>query len=54
MMLHIRIDDEPLNKDARFACGIGWPMPAGDVYFREAEPLQRSACYLHTRPEVEA
>lgn len=52
-MIHIRIDDEPLNRDARFACGIGWPMPAGDVYFHEAEPLHRVACYLHGRPEVE-
>ena len=52
-MLHIRIDDEPLNSKARFACGLGWPLPDGDKYFSEAEPLSRSAADLMTRPEVE-
>lgn len=46
MKLHIRIDDEPLNSNARFACGIGWPLPDGDKYFFEAEPLSRSAAFL--------
>lgn len=53
-MLHIRIDDEPLNKDAKFACGIGWPLPEGDTYFFESEPIQRSAAFLSSRPETAA
>lgn len=52
--LHIRIDDEVLNSRRRFACGIGPELPAGDVYFCEAEPLARSACFLDSRPEVQA
>jgi hypothetical protein len=38
-MIHCRIDDEPLNKDAKFACGIGWPLPKGDKYFWCGEAL---------------
>jgi|HubBroStandDraft_1064217.scaffolds.fasta_scaffold437501_1 hypothetical protein len=32
-MIHLRIDSNELNKDAKFACGIGWPLPTGDKYF---------------------
>lgn len=53
-MLHIRIDNERLNKHARFACGLAWPLPEGDVYFFESEPLRRSAAYLAGRKECEA
>ena len=53
-MLHVRIDDNPDNRDRRFACGIGPTLPEGDVYFHEAEPLSRSAAYLISRPECEA
>lgn len=52
MRLHIRTDNNELNRDARFACGIGWPLPAGDVYFFQAEE-GRAACYLFMRPEAE-
>jgi hypothetical protein len=53
MTLHIRIDDEPLNSKAKFACGIGWPLPTGDVYFFDSE-AHRAGCYLSGRPECEA
>lgn len=36
-MTHIRVDDEKLNKNARFACGIAWPLPDGDLYWFEGE-----------------
>lgn len=36
-MIHIRIDDAELNKDARFACGLVWPLPQGDKYFFASE-----------------
>lgn len=40
-MIHIRLDDgtggESPNSEARFACGLTWPLPAGDKYFFEAE-----------------
>jgi hypothetical protein len=32
-MIHIRIDDEPLNINRKFACGIGPELPEGDVYY---------------------
>lgn len=51
--LHIRVDDEPLNSKARFACGLGWPLPEGDKLFFAAEE-HRAACYLDGRPDMEA
>jgi len=36
-MIHLRVDDEELNANARFACGIGWPLPDGDKYVNESE-----------------
>lgn len=36
-MFHIRIDDEPENSKRKFACGLGPELPAGDMYFFEAE-----------------
>lgn len=49
-MIHIRIDSEPLNINARFACGLVWPLPESDVYFDEEE---RTAAYLATHPQAE-
>lgn len=36
-MIHIRIDNEKLNSNAKFACGIGWPIPEGDKYWFQSE-----------------
>lgn len=36
-MTHVRIDNSELNKDAQFACGIGWPLPEGDKYWFQGE-----------------
>ena len=36
-MIHIRVDDSEFNKNARFACGIAWPLPAGDMYWFDGE-----------------
>lgn len=36
-MIHVRIDDNELNKDAKFACGISWPLPEGDKYWFQTE-----------------
>jgi len=36
-MIHIRVDDQPLNSKRRFACGIGPELPPGDTYFFESE-----------------
>lgn len=36
-MIHVRIDNEELNANARFACGIGWPLPPGDKYWFQSE-----------------
>lgn len=36
-MIHVRIDNEELNANARFACGIGWPLPTGDKYWFQSE-----------------
>jgi len=33
MATHIRVDQEELNANRRFACGIGPTLPEGDVYF---------------------
>ena len=34
---HIRIDHAVLNRERRFACGIGPELPAGDTYWFEDE-----------------
>lgn len=36
-MIHIRIDDEELNANARFECGLRWPLPPGDKYYFVSE-----------------
>lgn len=36
-MIRIRTDDNGMNKDAQFACGIPWPLPTGDKYWFEGE-----------------
>ena len=36
-MIHIRIDNAELNRDAKFACGIAWPLPGGDKYYHASE-----------------
>lgn len=37
MAVHIRIDNEILNCNRRFACGIGPELPEGDVYYFASE-----------------
>jgi hypothetical protein len=51
-MIHIRIDDEEMNASARFACGLGWPLPTGDMYFFAAEG-HRLGAYFCLHPEQE-
>lgn len=36
-MIHIRCDDNELNKDAKFICEIAWPLPSGDKYWFASE-----------------
>ena len=36
-MIHIRVDESPLNSQRRFACGIGPALPKGDIYYFEHE-----------------
>jgi len=36
-MTHIRVDDEPLNANSRFACGVGPELPEGDRYVFDGE-----------------
>lgn len=36
-MIHIRIDNEKLNSNRQFACGIGPELPEGDKYYFAAE-----------------
>lgn len=44
-MIHIRIDDEELNSERKFACGLGPDLPEGDVYFFQSESgADRSDC----------
>lgn len=44
-MIHIRVDNEPLNKDQRMACGIVGRLPEGDAYFFSGESgARRSDC----------
>lgn len=42
-MIHIRIDDEDLNINRRFACGIGPDLPEGDTYFFASEAASARA-----------
>lgn len=32
-MIHIRIDNYPLNSQRQFVCGIGPALPEGDTYY---------------------
>ena len=36
-MIHVRVDNEPLNENRKFACGIGPELPEGDKYYFEGE-----------------
>ncbi len=59
-MIHIRIDDEVENARAQFACGIGWPLPTGDVYYFQAEARRAGfreeevcpGCYQEGKPQI--
>ena len=41
-MIHIRIDNDDLNVNRKFACGAT-DLPIGDTYFFEAESAARKA-----------
>lgn len=44
-MIHIRVDDSPLNSERRFGCGIGPALPEGDVYYFAGElSAERADC----------
>lgn len=43
-MIHVRIDNEPLNGKREFACGIGPELPEGDVYVFAPEGYHRADC----------
>lgn len=44
-MIHIRVDNQPLNGKRRFACGIGPELPKGDVWHYDTEAgADRSDC----------
>lgn len=53
-MIHIRTDNEELNSNSQFACGIAWPLPEGDKYFFAGEGGSHRAdclkCNPHYRP----
>lgn len=42
-MIHIRTDNNELNKDRQFGCGIGPELPEGDIYYFEGEGAARFA-----------
>ncbi len=42
-MLHIRVDQNELNSQRKFACGIGPELPPGDKWVYESEHLAASA-----------
>jgi len=44
-MIHIRIDDSPLNANRRFACGIGPELPPGDLYLFVSEEYKAGAYF---------
>lgn len=52
--LHIRVDDEELNVNSRYACGIAYPLPEGDKMFFEEETHRRAGAYFCTHPEMDA
>lgn len=37
MTIHIRIDNNELNSERKFRCGIGPELPEGDLYYFESE-----------------
>jgi len=40
-VIHIRIDNNELNSQRKFVCGLGPELPPGDVYYFEGERLAR-------------
>lgn len=42
-VVHIRVDNEPLNSQRRFACGIGPELPEGHVYYFAGEAMAATA-----------
>jgi hypothetical protein len=36
-MIHVRVDQQPLNSKRRFACGLGPNLPEGDKWFYDSE-----------------
>lgn len=59
-MIHIRIDEQPLNSKREFACGIGPVLPPGDIYFFVGEERRvgfRSeevcpGCFPNGKPQI--
>lgn len=51
--LHLRVDDEELNANRRFACGIGPALPEGDMFLFDGES-HLAGVLLAKRPEVGA
>ena len=49
-MIHIRVDNEELNINRKFACGIGPELPEGDVW---VETVMKAAAFLGSHPDVE-
>lgn len=49
-MIHIRVDNEELNINRKFGCGIGPELPEGDVW---VEDVTRAAAHLAFNPDVE-
>lgn len=49
-MIHIRTDNEELNSKSRFACGIAYPLPEGDMYFFAGESASHRADCLECNP----
>tara|TARA_R110002072_G_scaffold302699_1_gene487424 strand:+ start:11188 stop:11445 length:258 start_codon:yes stop_codon:yes gene_type:complete len=45
-MIHIRTDNNEINSDREFGCGIGPELPKGDIYFfaSEASAVYKSDC----------
>lgn len=48
-MLHLRTDDNELNCDRKFACGIGPELPDGDKY---VDSHTQAAAHLAVHQEV--
>lgn len=59
-MIHARIDDDELNANARFACGLSGKLPDGDVYYRQGEAGKAGfrggdvcpGCYPGGKPKI--